>query len=181
MLNGIRLRFEGTPEVHALRTKQGYLERKGDYKGAMMIGEKIEDLFVIALDKYMSIAEKEVCVLDSETSDMPEKDKEEMMVKLMVLFMACDIIDSAIVDLNDVLHRTKPDIDITAFSDIQMTADMARKKLKYLQENGDYMEDLVWADKCDDMYEMIQSKARSIIRKRRDDKDWGKNMERFLK
>jgi hypothetical protein len=41
------------------------------------------------------------------------------------------------------------------------------------------MKDLVWAEKCDNMYELMQSKAASIIRKRRESKNWGKNMEKF--
>ena len=93
----------------------------------------------------------------------------------MVLFMCSDIIESATLDLNDVLHRTHPDTNITTFTDLQQTLDLAKQKLKYLQDTGDYMDDLVWADKCDNMYELMQSKARSIIRKRKDSKDWGKN------
>ena len=40
------------------------------------------------------------------------------------------------------------------------------------------MKDLFWAYKTDDMYEMIKNKARAI-RRRRKDKDWGKNTEKF--
>lgn len=177
-MNDIRLRFESTPEVRTLRTQQQYAQRTGDFPRALDVAQKIDGLFVVVLDRYMKQAESEVMTLDTETADIPQKDKDEMMEKIMVLFMCCDILDSAILDLNDILHRTKPDVDITTFSDIRQTADMARKKLEYLQKNGDYMEDLIWADKSDNMYELMQSKARSIIRKRRDSKDWGKNMKR---
>lgn len=177
MMNEIRLRFEATPEVRTLRTQQQYAQMNGNFRLAMDVAQKIDGLFVVVLDNYMKQAESEVMTLDTETADIPQKDKEEMIEKLMVLFMCCDIIDSAVLDLNDILHRSKPDIDITTFSDIRQTADMARKKLEYLQKNGDYMDDLVWAEKNDNMYEMLQSKARAIIRKRREDKNWGKNMK----
>ena len=41
------------------------------------------------------------------------------------------------------------------------------------------MSDLTWGERCDDMYEMIQNKAKSIIRKQRESKDWGKNAKKF--
>ena len=180
-MKDIRLRFEATPEVRTLRTQQQYAQRAGNYGLALDVAQKIDGLFVIVLDTYIKQAETEVMTLDTETADIPKKDKDEMMEKIMVLFMCCDIIDSAILDLNDILHRTKPDIDITTFSDIKQTSDMARKKLEYLQKNGDYMEDLIWAEKSDNMYAMMQSKAKSIIRKRHDDKDWGKNKKKLEK
>lgn len=181
MLQDIRVRFESTPEIRTLRTQQQYAQRQGNFGLALDVAQKIDGLFVMVLDQYMKQAESEVMTLDTETADIPRKDKDDMMEKIMVLFMACDVIDSAILDLNDILHRSKPDIDITTFSDLRQTADMARKKLEYLQKNGDYMEDLVWAEKCDNIYEMMQSKARSIIRKRKEGKDWGKNAEKFKK
>lgn len=179
VLSEIRLRFESTPEVHAMRTRQQYAQLQGNYDFALEIGRKIDDLFVVVLDKYMNQTEHEVKTLDTEAYDIPKKDKEEMIEKIVVLFMACDIIDWAILDLNSILHRSKPDIDITMFSDIKQTAELARKKLDFLQKNGDYMDDLIWAEKSDDMYNMIQSKARAIIRKRKTSKDWGKNMQRL--
>lgn len=179
MLNQIRLRFESTPEVRALRTKQQYAQRTGAFIEALEIAKRIDALFPIVLQRYMECAEREVTTFDTEAADVPQKDKDEMMEKLMVLFMACDIIDSAAIDLNDILHRTKPDIDISTFNDIRQTSDMARAKLKLLQETGDYMKDLVWADSCDNMYDMMNSKAKSIIRKRRESKNWGDNMKRL--
>lgn len=179
MLEQIRLRFESTPEVRVLRTRQQYAQRTGAFMEALETAKRIDAMFTVALQAYMDYAESEVITFDTESSDVPQKDKDEMMEKLMVLFMACDIIDSAVIDLNDILHRTKPDISITTFNDIRQTSDMARQKLKFLQETGDYMKDLVWADSCDNMYDMMNSKAKSIIRKRRESKNWGANMKRL--
>lgn len=97
----------------------------------------------------------------------------------MVLFMCCDIIESASNDMNDILKRTHKDVSITTFEDLRQTLSLAQEKLKYLQNTGDYMKDLVWAEKCDNMYELMKSKAASIIRKRRESKNWGKNMKKL--
>lgn len=178
MLNEIRVRFESTPEVRQLRSSQQYAQRMGRFQEALDIAKRIERLFPVVLNEYIIKSESEVKALDTETADLPHNDKDEMMVKIMTLFMACDIIESAVIDLNDILHRTKPDIDITTFDDIRQVSEMAVMKLKYLQDKGDYMKDLVWADRCDNMYDIMQSKARSIIRKRKESKNWGGNMKK---
>ena len=52
--------------------------------------------------------------------------------------------------------------------------------MKYWGDNSEYLKDNAWGDKCDDMYEMMRNKAKSIIRKRKSDK-WGKNFEKYKK
>ncbi len=176
----IIVRFESDKNVRLLRTAQQEAQRKGDFLKALNIAKNIESLWTICLDNYMAQAEREVSKMSIDSKDLPQDDKQEMMEKLMVLFLCSDIVESAIIDMNDILHRTKPDTDITAFSDLQQALDIAKQKLKYLQQAGDYMEDLIWAEKCDNMYELMQSKARSIIRKRKESKDWGKNARKFI-
>jgi len=179
IISKVRMRFEATDEVRQLRTRQQYFQKAGKFAEAMELARTLEELFTVALDGYMRKAESEAVVFSTESSDVPGKDKDEMMEKLTVMFMACDVIESAVMDMNSILHRTKPDVTITAFDDIRQLSDMAKTKLRYLRERGDLMEDLVWGEKCDNMYEMMSSKARSIIRKRRDDAGWGRNMERY--
>ena len=175
----IQLRFESDKNVRLLRTAQQQAQRTGDFRKALKIAQDIDNLWTICLDDYLQQAEKEVGTIDTESSDIPRKDKDEMMEKIMVLFMCCDIIESSTIDLNDILHRSHPDVDITTFNDLKQALTMAREKLKYLQETGDYMQDLVWAEKCDNMYDLMQSKAKSIIRKRKESKNWGDNMKKF--
>ena len=177
----IQLRFESDKDVRLLRTAQQQAQRTGDFRKALKIAQDIDNLWTICLDDYLQQAEKEVGTIDTESSDIPRKDKDEMMEKIMVLFMCCDIIESSTIDLNDILHRSHPDVDITTFNDLKQALTMAREKLKYLQETGDYMKDLVWAEKCDNMYDLMQSKAKSIIRKRKESKNWGDNMKKFDK
>ena len=179
LINKSRLRFEANKDVRILRTAQQDAERRGDYGKALRIAQDLESLWTICLDNYIKKAEQEVHVIDTGTAELPLKDKDEMMEKMMVLFICCDIIESATIDLNDILHRTKPDVSITAFADLQQTLDLAKAKLKYLQETGDYMQDLVWADSCDNMYGMMLSKAKAIVRKRKESKNWGDNMKKF--
>ena len=179
MLDNIRQRFESTIEVKQLRNRQQYFQRTGKLAEALEIAKTLDGLFTVALDGYVRKIEKESHTFDSKTSGVPRKDVDEMMEKMTVIFMACDIIESAAVDINDVLRRNKKDITITEFDDIRQISDLAKSKLKYLQKSGDLMKDLAWADKCDNMYEMMLSKAKSLIRKRKESNDWGENMKKY--
>lgn len=181
LLDKIRFGFDTNKDVMLLRTAQQNAQMKGNYQKALDIAKQMDNLWVICLDNYMRKVEADGKKISLKTSDMPEQDKDELFNRVMVLFMCCDIIESATIDMNDILRRTQKDASITTFEDLRQTLSLAKEKLKYLQETGDYMKDLVWGEKCDNMYELMQSKAASIIRKRRESKNWGKNTEKFNK
>lgn len=181
LLDKIRMSFDTNKDVMLLRTAQQNAQREGNFQKAMYVAQQIEGLWTICLDNYLRKMEAEGKQISLKASDLPEKDKDELFNRVMVLFMCCDIIESATIDMNDILRRTEKDASITTFEDLRQILSLAKEKLKYLQETGDYMKDLVWADNCDNMYDMMRSKAASIIRKRRESKDWGKNTEKFYK
>ena len=181
LLDKIRFGFDTNKDVMLLRTAQQNAQMQGNFQKALNIAKQLEELWVICLDNYMRKMESEGKQISLKASDLPEKDKDELFNRIMVLFMCCDIIESATIDMNDILRRTKKDASITTFEDLRQVLSLAKEKLKYLQDTGDYMKDLVWGYTCDNMYDMIKSKAASIIRKRRESKDWGKNTEKFYK
>lgn len=176
LLSIIRERFEREKNVRDLRILQQLSMRKGNLRRSMEISEEIEALFADVVRLYIEEAEKKQVIFDTETNDLPQEDKEKMLEQLLTLFMCCDIIESSIIGVNDVLHKTKKDLNISAFDDISQAMQMAQEKLKYLSKNGDYMSDSTWGNQCDNMYEMMQNKAKAIIRKRKEKGDeWGKN------
>ena len=181
LLDKIRMSFDTNKDIVLLRTAQQEAQRVGNFQKALNIAQQIDNLWTICLDNYMRKMEAECKQVSLKASDLPKKDKDELFNRVMVLFMCCDIIESASNDMNDILKRTHKDVSITTFEDLRQTLSLAKEKLKYLKDTGDYMKDLVWADNCDNMYDMMKSKAASIIRKRHESKDWGKNMEKFYK
>jgi hypothetical protein len=181
LLDKIRFSFDTNKDVMLLRTAQQEAQMVGNYQKALHIAKQIDNLWTICLDNYMRKMEAQGKQISLKASDLPEKDKDELFNRVMVLFMCCDIIESATIDMNDILRKTEKDASITTFEDLRQTLSLAKEKLKYLQNTGDYMKDLVWADNCDNMYDMMKSKAASIIRKRRESRDWGKNTEKFYK
>ena len=152
-----------------MRTHQQVLVRKGNLQAALQIGQTIEALFSKVVYEYLKEANEEAERIDIGTLNISKEDKAEINTLIVTLFMA---------DFNDVLKRVDDTLVMEQFDDIRNLSKSAKEKLRFLSKNSKLMKDLAWAYKCDDMYDMMKNKAKSILRKRAS-KDWGKNMEKF--
>ena len=181
LLSLIKGRFDNDARVQNLRIRQNLFLRNGKLQAAMQIAEEIEALYAEVVRIYLEEADKKQVSFDTDTMNLPQADKDRMLELLMVLFMCCDIIECSVVDVNDVLHRTKKDLKITTFDDINNSMKMAEEKLKYLSKNSEYMNDNAWSDHCNNMYKLMQNKAKSIIRKYKENNGtWGNNHKRYF-
>ena len=181
LMSKIRQSFEAEPKVRELRVQQQMLMRTGKYDAALALAKQVDVLFNRVVYEYLENASNEVEKVDIATIEMPIKDKEELMKRLLVCFMCADIIESSVIDMDDILHRYDKNTYMEMFDDIRQVMSMAKAKLRYMQQHSGYMKDLVWGDKCDDMYAMMVSKAGSIMRKMKSDPNYGKNGEKFNK
>ena len=181
LLSLIKVRFDNDARVQNLRIRQNLCLRNGKLQAAMQIAEEIETLYAEVVRIYLEEADKKQVSFDTDTMNLPQADKDRMLELLMVLFMCCDIIECSVVDVNDVLHRTKKDLKITTFDDINNSMKMAEEKLKYLSKNSEYMNDNAWSDHCNNMYKLMQNKAKSIIRKYKENNGtWGNNHKKYF-
>lgn len=181
LMSKMRQSFEAEPKIRELRVNQQMLMRTGRYDAALAVAQKVEVLFNRVVFEYLENAESEVEKIDIATMEMPTGDKEDLMRHLLVCFMCADIIKSAIQDMDSILHRYDKNMYMEMFNDIRQVMDMSEEKLHYLQENSGYLKDLIWSERCDDMYKMILSKAGAIMRKRKENPNWGKNTEKWQK
>lgn len=164
LLEQIKENFNNNPEIQKLRVRQGTLERTGKYMEAIEVAKTIENLFSTVVYEYLREAEQQIESVDFNKINMPTKQKEEMLVSVLSMFMAADIIETSIMDIDDELHKLDKDFHFEMFNDIKEVMKLAKMKLKYLQSNSVYMNDSVWGTKCDDMYAMMRNKARSLMR-----------------
>ena len=174
LLSRIREQFYATPKVRQMEvTRQMYI-RNGNLTAALAMAHDIESLYNKCVFEYMEENRQKVEQVELASADIPVGDKEELMRRMLVCFMCADMIESSVIKMNDILHKYDKDMCIEMFDDIRSMMKMSEEKLKYLQENSGYMKDLVWADNCDNMYEMMLNKAGAIMRKRKNDENWGK-------
>ena len=179
LMSKIRESFESEPKVRELRVQQQMLMRTGKYDSALALAQQIDVLFNRVVFEYLENARNEVEKVEIATMNISLSDKEDLMRHLLVCFMCADIIESSVIDMDDILHRYDKNTYMEMFNDIRQVMSMAKEKLRYLQQNSGYLKDLVWGEKCDNMYEMMLSKAGSIMRKMKSDPNWGKNTKKF--
>jgi hypothetical protein len=179
LMSKIRQSFEVEPRIRELRVQQQMMMRTGKYDVALALAQQIDVLFNRVVYEYLENARNEVEKVEIATMNISLSDKENLMRHLLVCFMCADIIESSVIDMDDILHRYDKNTYMEMFNDIRQVMSMAKEKLRYMQQHGGYMKDLVWGEKCDNMYEMMLSKAGSIMRKMKSDPNWGKNMEKF--
>ena len=179
MLRQIRNQFESDVQIRQLRIKQNLLQRKGNFAKAMELGKTIESLYEKVIDSYIEEAIKESDSFSLEEAGIPVNDIKKVNEYAVTMFMACDIIQSCIIDINDLLHKTDKDLHYEQFNDIKQISEMVKSKLAFLQNNSTYMNNVFWGDKCDDMYSMMLNKAKAIIRKRNNDKSWNVEFDKM--
>ena len=179
LLDKLRSMFDADVKVRELRVRQQMLLRSGNYREALEVAQGIDSLFNRVVFEYLEDAKEEVEQVEIAKTDMPLEDKEDLMRHLLVCFMCADIIKSSVMDMDSILHRYDKNMYMEMFNDIRQVMEMSEQKLSYLQKNSGYLKDLVWGEKCDNMYDMMLSKAGSIMRKRKNEEEWGKNAERF--
>ena len=181
LMSKLRQSFDADVKVRELRVRQQMLLRSGNYREALEVAHGIDLLFNRVVHEYLEDAKDEVEQVEVASLDMPLDDKEDLMRHLLVCFMCADIIKSSVLDMDSILHKYDKNMYMEMFNDIRQVMDLSEQKLQYLQDNSGYLKDLIWGEKCDDMYEMLQSKAGAIMRKRKEDPNWGKNTEKFNK
>lgn len=177
MMQQIRNQFESDAHIRQMRIQQNVLQRNGSFVKAMELGKTIENLFAKVVDSYIEEAANEAESFSLEEAGIPQEDIDGFNEYAVTMFMACDIIQSCIIDINDVLHKTDKDLHFEQFDDIKQLGEIVKSKLAFLQKNSRYMNNAFWGDKCDDMYSMMQDKAKAIIRKRNEDKNWNREFD----
>ena len=165
LLARIREELEANPTVHDMRVQQQMCVMQGRLSEALSLAKKLEMLYNRCVSAYMQETKEELERIDLKKAGLSDKDLESVMRLVLVCFMCADIIETSVMDINDILHRYDKTMNIELFNDIRQLMSMSKAKLKYLQENGDYMKGLVWGDRCDDMYEMMKNKAGAIMKK----------------
>ena len=134
-------------------------------KTARAIDEIRERTFNIWIAEMQEKAEK----IDLNKSGIPDSAKEQMNILYVTTFIACDIIESAVLDMNDLLKKYDKTLSVEMFDDIKKLSDNAKEKLKFFQRNSGYLNSWIWGAKCDDLYLMAQNKAKKIIKKNKED------------
>lgn len=161
----MRQKFEADPRVRELNFKAYRLQQAGNFYEALAVREQIETLYDKVMVAYCKEAESQVKEFAMDTLDIPTADKEKMNTLFVAMYMAVDIMDSCLMDINDTLHKTSKTLNYTKIVDLQDTAHLCRDQLKIFGAQADYLQYAQWGDITDNMYKMMQNKAKALINK----------------
>lgn len=161
----MRNKFDADPRVRELNVRAHRLQQTGNYMGAMQVRQQIEQLFDKVIVSYCAEAESQVEEMDMDTLKMPQEDKVKINVLMVAMYMAVDIMDSCLMDINDTLHKTDKTLNYEKILDLKEMAHLCREQLRVFGTQADYLQYAQWGDITDNMYAMIQNKAKAVINK----------------
>lgn len=163
-LEKVRREFDAHPTVLGLRRQKAQLLKAGRYIEAMKMGRAIDALYKSAVEHLMREERDKIERVDLAKAQLPPDARKTVMTLIITIFMACDIIESSVLDFNETLHQSLgDDYNLDMFNPLQEALKKAQENLTYLNANSPYMKRAVWGDKCDNMYTMMRHKAESII------------------
>jgi len=177
----LRIAFCNNPSIKKLDQLAAQLQHNRDFIGALNLKKEIEAQWEYVKQTHIKSYDKTV----QETIKISElglpNDKLQSLVENMItIFMACDIIETAHMNANEILKKHDKNASLDNFKDLTSFIDRVKAHLRFLKSETGYMDDLAWGEGCDKQYEMIRNKARSIIKKKDDVNRWGQNIKKYM-
>lgn len=177
----LRLAFCNDPSIKELDQLATQLQHNMDFMGALNVKKEIEAQWEYVKQTHLKSYNKTIQeTVKLSQLGLPEDKLQSLVENMLTIFMACDIIETAHMNANEILKKHNKNYSLDNFNDLTSFIDRVKAHLRFLQSETGYMDDLAWGDGCDKQYEMIRNKARSIMKKKDDIKRWGQNLKKYI-
>lgn len=174
--------FAANPIVRKMEQTRYEWQRKGAYIQAMQVAAKIEEIKGKVFKEFIHDLDRSAERVNLYDTKMTKEQRDEMNTLCVTMFMAADIIDTAVVKMKNVVREIDPTMELVMFDDLKAVIDKARKTVKFMNSASDVAQNVVWEDTSDNMFEMIKNKAKSVVRKRDEaGKEWTKKFDEIRK
>lgn len=159
-------------KVHANKDYQKYLTkraehlRRGEMVKAMMATKMINEIERKAMHYYISEFHRQKVRVNDLLRKMPEEDQDLMCVYGDALVFLADVLESLVLEVNQVLERTHPEFRIDMFDDLVKLGKEAKKHVRlldYHEEDKYYMN--LYGDTVDKLHDMIINQSKSFVNK----------------
>lgn len=175
LLEQIEMTFNTDPMVVSMKKKREDFMKRGLFREAMQISQNLEKAFDRTIYQYNKLTKEEIEKVPISKLKIPLEDKEKISSLAIAMFMACDLVESATIDANDILKKYDKDLSFEMFSEFRQLAKLAKVKLKFLKEQTNLMQDFSWGDNCDELYEIAKEKATSLLKNMKNKEDLWEN------
>lgn len=168
LMKQMQFEFDRDARIRQLRTQQQLAMREGKIPQAMEIGKTVNFLWERVLMGYVDEANNEADNINIESIGLSHEQKERINTLVITMFMCCDIIDSIIMDVNDVIKKKDDTLQFEQFDEVKELAKMVKGKLAILGKQTKFLKSNDWGNIVDNMYQMMYNKAGNIIRRKRE-------------
>lgn len=177
----LRKAFEANKDVIRMEQASMAYQRARNYIKALEMKKEIDKQWEyvkqVHLENHMKTVNEAVKL---SSLGLPDEINQIVIENILIIFMACDLIETAYMNANEAIKKVDQNYSIDNFLDLTSLVSKVKNNLKFLQSETGYMDDLAWGEGCDKQYEMIRNKARSIMKKKNMG-DWGKNIQKYYK
>lgn len=168
--------FFRNPSVIKILHEIDVYERNHQYVNALNAHKRLDELREKSFEIFIRDYEIKTRNVDLKDIPLPDCIRQRINMLYICVYMACDIVESAVLDLNDTLHKADATLTVERFDELVKLSKDVKKKLNFLQRTDNYMNMEAWGDRCDKVYEFMQQKAQVIINaKLREDRKRAKN------
>ena len=158
-------RFAQNQSVQQLEHDIADAKRHLELATVIVLEKKLKRKRETAFDNYMDSIKYEGRRINVKKSGLPQDAIETLQILYTTAFMACDIIDWTVIDMNDLLKKHDPSLNFDTFNDLKRMVKVAREKIEMFKKDSGFTETPIWRERVDDMYEMMKNKARRVYHK----------------
>lgn len=169
----MRLAIRKDPQMQSLQKGKDAALKARDYVGVARLSQLIKDVEERVINIYLAEYKGQTERMDTLMTDMSAKDREDMNIYTNAIIFLCDMIESLSMESDQLLKKYHPDYNLEMFNKIVQVGKEAKAHVKFMSDNTDMVYQVTFADKADDVMELLMNKVKSFIRKLRKGNEHG--------
>ena len=162
----LRKKVRNTQEYKSLERQKNMFIKAFRFVEANNTMKLMADLERRTLDAYISNYEGEVKKVSELIDCMSDEDRDKMNVYGNMLVMMCDVLETSIIEMNQLLKKYHPTFNIETFDEVKELGVAAKTRVRMLDDNvKDQYYTNTYGTHADKLFEMCYNKAKSFISK----------------
>lgn len=158
------------PQMQSLQQKKLQALKAYNYVEVSRLAKLLKDVENRVINDYLANYKGQSERMDSLLTDMSEEDRESMNVYTNAIIFLCDMIETLASDSDQILKKYHPDYYLEMFDKITQLGQEAKNHVKFMSDNTDMVYQVTFADKADDISELLMNKVKAFIRRLRNKK-----------
>ena len=165
-IEGIKKALRENSDYKKLDEKRISLYKQFRFAESANIQKKMKEIEQRAIDAYKKEFEGELKLVSELVQDMSQEDRDNMNYYGNMLIMMCDVIETTIVEMNQLLKKYHPSYSITTFDKVNELAQEAHARVSMLSVyNEDEFYTNHYGDTADKLFKLCYNQVKSFISK----------------